>query len=119
LQLIHCFKKNLYFYCELICWNKSSAEIQIFHRDTASKGIFAKSTLLKNKSTVFTIGNRGDTLTSQLEAPIIVPHVQQKTKFPFEASFRSEQYALVDNACREHLFKRKIYSIKLWAKQCR
>lgn len=71
--------------------------------DTASKGLFSKSTSLKNKSTVFTIGNRGDILTSQLEAPIIVPHAQQKTKYPFEALFRAEQYALVDNSCRECL----------------
>jgi vacuolar protein sorting-associated protein 52 len=80
--------------------------------DTASKGLFSKSTLLKNKSTVFTIGNRGDILTSQLEAPIIVPHAQQKTKYPFEALFRSEQYALVDNACREYLFITEFYLVR-------
>ena len=66
----------------------------------------------KNKSTIFTIGNRGDILTSQLEAPIIVPHVQQKTKYPFEALFRSEQYALVDNACREYLFITEFYLVR-------
>jgi vacuolar protein sorting-associated protein 52 len=80
--------------------------------DTASKGIFSKSTSLKNKSTIFTIGNRGDILSSQLEAPIIVPHVQQKTKYPFEALFRSEQYALVDNACREYLFITEFYLVR-------
>lgn len=80
--------------------------------DTASKGLFSKSTSLKNKSTVFTIGNRGDILSSQLEAPIIVPHAQQKTKYPFEALFRSEQYALVDNACREYLFITEFYLVR-------
>lgn len=80
--------------------------------DTASKGLFSKSTALRNKSTVFTIGNRGDILTSQLEAPIIVPHAQQKTKYPFEALFRSEQYALVDNACREYLFITEFYLVR-------
>ena len=80
--------------------------------DTASKGLFTKSTSLKNKSTVFTIGNRGDILTSQLEAPIIVPHAHQKTKYPFEALFRSEQYALVDNACREYLFITEFYLVR-------
>lgn len=50
--------------------------------DTANRltGIFSKTSLLKNKSTIFTIGNRGDVLNQQLEAPIIVPHAQQKTR---------------------------------------
>lgn len=48
--------------------------------DTANRGIFTKSTALKNKSTVFTIGNRGDILNQQLEAPILVPHAQLKNR---------------------------------------
>lgn len=82
--------------------------------DTASKGLFAKTTSLKNKSTVFTIGNRGDILKSELEAPIIFPHnqQQQKAKYPFEALFRSEQYALVDNACREYLFVTEFFLVR-------
>lgn len=47
--------------------------------DNASRGIFHKSSL-KHKGTVFTIGNRGDVLAQQLEAPIIVPHAQQKNR---------------------------------------
>ena len=41
------------------------------------------------------------------QAPIIVPHAQQKTdtKYPYEMLFRSEQYALVDNACRYEMFE--------------
>ena len=42
-------------------------------------GLFYK-TPLKHKSTVFTIGNRGDVLSAQLEAPIIVPHAAHKTE---------------------------------------
>ncbi|CAO1326317.1 unnamed protein product [Diamesa serratosioi] len=80
--------------------------------DTASKSLFSKQSSLKNKSTIFTIGNRGDILNQQLEAPIIVPHVQQKIKYPFEALFRSEQYALVDNACREYLFITEFYLVR-------
>ena len=35
-----------------------------------------------------------------------MPHAQQKTdqRYPYEMLFRSVQYALVDNACREFLF---------------
>lgn len=48
--------------------------------DNVSRGLFAKATNLKHKSTVFTIGNRGDVLNQQLEAPIIVPHAQQTNR---------------------------------------
>lgn len=48
--------------------------------DNASKGLFAKTTSLKHKSTIFTIGKRGDILNQQLEAPIIVPHAQLKNR---------------------------------------
>lgn len=80
--------------------------------DTATKGLFSKQTNIKNRSTIFTIGARGDVLNQQLEAPIIVPHAQQKIKYPFEALFRSEQYALVDNACREYLFITEFFMVR-------
>lgn len=46
--------------------------------DTANRGIFNKS--LRHKATVFTIGNRGDVLAQQLEAPIIVPHAETRNR---------------------------------------
>lgn len=49
--------------------------------DTANRSLFNKS--LKHKSTVFTIGNRGDVLAQQLEAPIIVPHAETKNRVTF------------------------------------
>lgn len=81
-------------------------------QDAASKGLFTKQGNIKNRGTIFTIGNRGDILNQQLEAPIIVPHAQQKTKYPFEALFRSEQYAMVDNACREFLFISDFFKVR-------
>ncbi|XP_033335141.1 vacuolar protein sorting 52 [Megalopta genalis] len=79
--------------------------------DTIGRGIFHK-TPLKHRGTVFSIGNRGDVLTSQLEAPIIVPHTASKTRYHYEALFRSEQYALVDNACREYLFLTQFFKVR-------
>ncbi|GJQ70594.1 hypothetical protein Trydic_g22990 [Trypoxylus dichotomus] len=79
--------------------------------DTANRGLFHKSSL-KHKGTVFTIGNRGDVLAQQLEAPIIVPHTQSKNRYYYEALFRSEQYALVDNACREYLFVSEFFMVR-------
>ncbi|KAJ9578638.1 hypothetical protein L9F63_005128 [Diploptera punctata] len=84
--------------------------------DTAASrgtGLFYK-TPLKHKSTVFTIGSRGDVLSAKLEAPVIVPHAAHKNqnRYPFEALFRSEQYALVDNACREYLFLTEFFMVQ-------
>uniref|UniRef100_A0A8W7P7L5 Vacuolar protein sorting-associated protein 52 homolog n=1 Tax=Anopheles coluzzii TaxID=1518534 RepID=A0A8W7P7L5_ANOCL len=80
--------------------------------DSGPKGIFSKTSSLKNKSTVFSIGDRGEVLNQQLEAPIIVPHAQQKFRYAYEALFRSEQYALVDNACREYLFVTDFFIVR-------
>jgi len=81
--------------------------------ETTAKGFFFKPTL-KNKTTVFSVGCRDDVLTCQLEAPIIVPHAHQKSehKYPFEMLFRSAQFALVDNACREYLFLSELFMVE-------
>ncbi|XP_039624745.1 vacuolar protein sorting-associated protein 52 homolog [Polypterus senegalus] len=74
--------------------------------DTAKKGFFSKPSL-KNRNTIFTLGNRGSIISStELEAPILVPHAAQKSdaRYPFETLFRSQHYALLDNSCREYLF---------------
>ncbi|CAH0393966.1 unnamed protein product [Bemisia tabaci] len=82
--------------------------------DSAKSALFSKNSTYKQKSTIFSIGNRGEVLTSQLEAPIIVPHSAHKNdaRYPFEAIFRSLQYALVDNACREYLFLGEFFMLK-------
>ncbi|XP_033219438.1 vacuolar protein sorting-associated protein 52 homolog isoform X1 [Belonocnema kinseyi] len=79
--------------------------------DTAGRGIFHK-TSLKHRGTVFSIGMRGDVLSSELEAPIIVPHTASKIRYHYEVLFRSEQYALVDNACREYLFLTEFFKVR-------
>ncbi|CAG2059245.1 unnamed protein product, partial [Timema podura] len=80
--------------------------------ETGPRGLFYKASL-KHKSTVFTIGSRGDVLTNHLESPIIVPHAAQKNdgRYPYEALFRSEKYALLDNACREYLFLTEFFMV--------
>uniref|UniRef100_A0A8C3CPZ9 VPS52 subunit of GARP complex n=1 Tax=Cairina moschata TaxID=8855 RepID=A0A8C3CPZ9_CAIMO len=78
--------------------------------DTAKKDILppgGKRPSLKNRNTVFTLGNRGAVIgAAELEGPIIVPHAAQKSdvRYPFESLFRSQHYALLDNGCREYLF---------------
>ncbi|NXW97656.1 VPS52 protein, partial [Larus smithsonianus] len=75
--------------------------------DTAKKDILELCPSLKNRNTVFTLGNRGSVIgAAELEGPIIVPHAAQKSdvRYPFESLFRSQHYALLDNSCREYLF---------------
>ncbi|UYV71586.1 VPS52 [Cordylochernes scorpioides] len=76
------------------------------HEDTAKRSIFSGKPSLRNRSTVFTLGDRAAVLTTDLEAPILVPHAAARTdvKYTFESLFRSMQFALMDNACREYLF---------------
>lgn len=50
--------------------------------DNSNRSLFYK-TSLKHRGTVFTIGNRGDVLAQQLEAPIIVPHAQSKNRVSY------------------------------------
>lgn len=83
--------------------------------DTAKTktSIFSGKTSMKNRSSVFTLGERANLLTNDLEAPLIVPHTAQKSdlKYPIESLFRSHQFALVDNACREYLFNSEYFML--------
>ncbi|CAG0881281.1 unnamed protein product [Darwinula stevensoni] len=82
--------------------------------ETVRFSLFSTKPSMRNKSTVFTIGQRAEVLTSELEAPIMVPHTSQQTgkKYPFETLFRSEQFALVDNGCREYLFLSEFFMVQ-------
>jgi len=72
--------------------------------ETQKRSLFAKPTM-KTRSAVFTLGSRGG-LLAEVEAPILVPHAaaDNKMRYPYESLFRSHQYAIVDNCCREYLF---------------
>ncbi|XP_071450742.1 vacuolar protein sorting-associated protein 52 homolog [Hetaerina americana] len=73
--------------------------------------LFGHRAPLRTQGTLFSMGKRGDVLTSQLEDPAIVPHAVASQKYPFEALFRSEHYALVDNSCREYLFIKEFFLV--------
>ena len=79
--------------------------------EAAARSLFGKPSL-RNRSTVFSLGSRGEVLGS-LEAAVLVPHAAHKadTRYPLEALFRSVQYALVDNACREYLFLAEFFMV--------
>lgn len=75
--------------------------------DAASRSLFQKSI---KKNTVFTIGNRAAVL-GEVDSPIIIPHQNNLTNVSFETLFRSVQYALVDNACREYKFDCEFFKV--------
>lgn len=84
--------------------------------DGARRGFFSKATLTaagKSKASTFTLGTRGSVLTTDLEAAVIVPHAAAKTevKYTYESLFRSIQYALLDNACREYIFLSSFFMV--------
>lgn len=73
-----------------------------------------------NKSTVFTLGTRIESVTN-LEAPVLVPHAaatgtsaghKGETKYSYEVLFRSQHFALADNACREFLFLSEFFHVE-------
>ena len=51
---------------------------------------------------------------TELEGPILLPHAIEKstTKCPYEKIFRSEQYALLENACREYVFLSEFFMVQ-------
>ena len=81
---------------------------------------------MRNRSTVFTLGNRLATIENEMDNSIIIPHASQKSEqkvnyfsfsnsflfivkiiifqYSLESIFRSEQFALLDNASNESLF---------------
>ncbi|KAB0365997.1 hypothetical protein FD754_010153 [Muntiacus muntjak] len=74
--------------------------------DSGPSRFFSKPSL-RSRNTIFTLGTRGSVISpAELEAPILVPHTAQRgeQRYPFEALFRSQHYALLDNSCREYLF---------------
>ena len=81
-----------------------------------SRGTFFTSSKqsLKTRSIIFSLGNRAAMIGEQLESDLVVPHAAQKQdqRYALEALFRSHQYALVDNACREFLFISEFFDLR-------
>lgn len=75
--------------------------------EPTSRTLFQKSI---KKNTVFTIANRA-TVLNEIDCSIIIPHQNNLTNLSFETLFRSVQYALVDNACREYKFDCEFFKV--------
>lgn len=72
-----------------------------------------KTNIIKHRSNVFALGDREILLSTELEAPIILPHItiKMENKYPLEKIFREIQFAFLDNACREHQFINEFFIV--------
>ena len=83
--------------------------------DSQPKGFFSRASTAKtSKASVFSMGQRDEVLKSDLDAPILIPHALEKssTKCSYEKLFRSEQFSLMENACREYLFLCEFFMVE-------
>lgn len=81
-------------------------------RRSLQLSMFSSAKTIRSRGTVFTLGNRDDLITNQLEWPVIVPAQCADKRFPYEVLFRSTQYALIDNVCREYTFLSHFFRLK-------
>lgn len=74
--------------------------------ENAKRGLFSKTTL-KDKSNVFTLGERA-LVGDESEMGIILPFTaqEQNLKYPYEAIFKSIHRLLIDNGSSEYCFCR-------------
>lgn len=76
--------------------------------DTKGSSLFSRGGSardLKNRSAVFSLGDRASILKDE-EQPAIIPHVAQASgsKYPYEVLFRSLHKLLIDTATSEYFF---------------
>ncbi|RKO84574.1 Sac2 family-domain-containing protein, partial [Blyttiomyces helicus] len=79
--------------------------------ESAKRGLFTGKLALKDKTNVFTLGDRIQVLTNP-DLGIILTHVaeDQNMKFPYEAIFKSINRLMMDNACSEYIFTTEFFA---------
>uniref|UniRef100_A0A914Z5Q9 Vacuolar protein sorting-associated protein 52 homolog n=1 Tax=Panagrolaimus superbus TaxID=310955 RepID=A0A914Z5Q9_9BILA len=86
----------------------SATKDDLLGADDTIKGtsFFSLKPQQRSRATVFSLGKRHNLLSTDLMAPLIIPHAatQANEAFQFESIFRSIQYALVDHCSHEFLF---------------
>ncbi len=82
--------------------------------DKPKTSLFSVKPSLRNRSTVFTLSNRLITIENEIDSSIIIPHASKSSeqKYTLENIFRSEQFALLDNASNEILFMGDFFMAK-------
>eukprot|EP01135_Chromosphaera_perkinsii_P012212 Nk52_evm31s2612 gene=Nk52_evmTU31s2612 len=77
------------------------------------RGFFASKSSLKNRTSLFSLANRGSVL-KEVEDPVIVPHSAQHmhAKYSYEMLFRSFNFIFLDNASSEFLFTCEYFLLK-------
>lgn len=75
-------------------------------KSSAIGSLFGAKPQVRNRATVFSLGQRQMLLTDDFLAPLIIPHAAKEAneKFQFESLFRAIHFALVDHCSHEFLF---------------
>jgi hypothetical protein len=81
--------------------------------DDKIKNFFTSKIVMKNRSNVFSMGNRYKKALSDLEKPTEFPVVVNEKKFPFEYLFRCVNYMLMQNVCEEMIFVKEFFVLDL------
>ncbi|KAJ3035124.1 Vacuolar protein sorting-associated protein 52 [Rhizophlyctis rosea] len=79
--------------------------------ESQKRGIFTGKLALKDRTNVYTLGDRINVLTDP-DPGIILSHAaeDQNLKFPFEAIFKSVNRLMMDNASSEYIFSLEFFS---------
>lgn len=79
-----------------------------------SKGFFSSKPSLKSKASVFSMGQRGQVISTDFDKVILVPHTQERDnkKYGYERIFSSEQKSLNDHAVREYQFLSEFFMVQ-------
>lgn len=81
------------------------------HNRTRANIFSSRTTSLKNRSTVFTMGTRSSVIKEDLTAPLIIPNNSSKSdvRYTPEAIFRTVHYCLLENSCHEYEFLKQFF----------
>ncbi|TPX48681.1 hypothetical protein SeMB42_g02918 [Synchytrium endobioticum] len=84
----------------------------IGYEESVKKGLFSGKLALKDKTNVFTLGDRLHVLTNPPDSGIILPHIAENSnlRYPFEAIFKSINRLLMDNASSEYIFDMEFFA---------
>ncbi|KAI8854929.1 Sac2 family-domain-containing protein [Chytridium lagenaria] len=110
---------STYFFASFEKYLKSMAKVQAVIADkmdlmgaeeSTKRGLFTSKTALKDRTNVFTLGDRIQVLQTA-DPGIILAHIaeDQHLKFPYEVIFKSTNRLLMDNASSEFIFTTEFF----------
>ncbi|KAJ3216643.1 Vacuolar protein sorting-associated protein 52 [Dinochytrium kinnereticum] len=118
----YCVTVSAYFFASFEKYLKSMSKVQVHKaviadkldligaEESSKRGLFTSKTALKDRTNVFTLGDRIQVLQTS-DPGIILAHIaeEQHLKFPYEVIFKSTNRLLMDNASSEYIFTTEFF----------